>query len=179
MKLPAEKSLKETIERARTLDPKAITEIFEHYYAKIYRFLYYRARTAQDAEDLASEVFVKGVKSISRQKGNFEPWLYMIARNTLTDYYRRKAGNRENALDEEIVESLAVEKKAGDEPFAMEDLKFALNKLTEEQQQVVTLKFIENYDNESIARIMGKTIGAVKALQFRALAALKDILKEG
>lgn len=167
------------IEKAKSLDSKAVAGIFEYYYPKIYRYLYYRVRTKEDAEDLANEVFVKVVKAIKRQAGNFEAWLYMIAKNTLTDYYRRKAIRREDAVGEEILEAMPGGAKTENNPFTAEELKVAINKLTDEQQQVVTLKFIEGYDNEKIAQIMGKNIGAIKALQFRALIALKEILKEG
>lgn len=169
---------KGTIEKAKDSDPKAIAEIFERYYAKIYRGLYYRTRTVQDAEDLASEVFVKMVRSIRRQSGNFEAWLHMIAKNTLTDYYRRNAARKETGADERTLEALPEAQK--DAPgLTGAELKTAINKLTGEQQEVIVLRFIEGHDTEATARITGKTIGAVKALQFRGLAALKEIFKEG
>lgn len=167
------------IERAKSFDPKAIAEIFEHYYPKIYRYFYYRVEPKENAEDLTSEVFVKVVKSIKHQTGNFEAWLYMIAKNTLTDYYRRRAVRKECAIDGEILEAIPQEKAVGNNSLNQEELKNAVGKLTEEQQQVIILKFIEDYDNAKIAEIMKKSIGAVKALQFRALVVLRDILKEG
>lgn len=161
------------------MDPKAVAAVFEHYYPAIYRYLFYRVRTAQDAEDLAGEVFVRVVKSLGRQSGNFEAWLYAIARNALTDHYRRKAVRKENSMPEEALESLPAGAGAGGSPFTPEELKVAIAELTEEQRQVVTLRFLEGYDNERTARITGKTVGAVKALQFRALLALKEILRKG
>ncbi|MEK6646638.1 MAG: RNA polymerase sigma factor [Candidatus Firestonebacteria bacterium] len=170
---------KEIIEKAKDSDSKAIAEIFEHYYTKIYRYLYYRTMTTQDAEDLASEVFVKVVKSIKRQSGNFESWLYMIAKNTLTDYYRRNSVRKEYVSDEEVLENIPDNAKINSGSLTQEELKIAINKLTNEQQEVVTLRFIEGYDNRETAQIMDKSIGAVKSLQFRALISLKEILKEG
>lgn len=170
---------KGTIEKAEDSDPEAIAEIFEHYYAKIYRGLYYRTRTIQDAEDLAGEVFVKVLRSIRQQSGNFEAWLHTIAKNTLTDHYRRNAARKETGADERALENLP-EKAQKDAPgLTTEELKAAISKLTGEQQEVVILRFIEGYDTETMARITGKTIGAVKAAQFRGLAALKEIFKEG
>ncbi len=169
---------KGTIEKAKDSDAGAIAEIFEHYYAKIYRGLYYRVRTAQDAEDLTSEVFMKVVRSIQRQSGNFEAWLHMIAKNTLTDYYRRKASRKEYSADEKELEAVPDNTQRAGSCFTQEELKTAINKLTGEQQEVIVLRFIEGHDNEETARITGKSVGAVKALQFRGLAALKEILKE-
>ncbi len=165
------------VDKAKKLDQKAITEVFEYYYPKMYRFFCYRARTNADAEDLSSEVFEKVVKSIKRQHGNFEAWLYRIAKNALTDYYRRKAVRKEDAVDTQILEALPQEKEAPGDSFTQEELKSFIGELGEEQQQVILFKFIEGYDNEKIASIMGKSIGAVKALQFRALVALRGIVK--
>lgn len=170
---------KGTIEKAKESDPGAIAEIFEHYYAKIYRGLYFRTRTAQDAEDLAGEVFAKVVRSIRNQSGNFEAWLHMIAKNTLTDYYRRNAARHETAADEKTLEAVPEKASKEDPGLTSEELKAAIGKLTGEQQEVILLRFIEGHDTEAAARITGKTVGAVKALQFRGLAALKEILKEG
>ena len=167
------------VEQAKVLDSKAIAALFEYYYPKIYRYFYYRVKTNEDAEDLASEVFVKMVKSIKRQTGNFAAWLYMIAKNTLVDYYRREGVKRENTVDNTILETVPDDKKAVDDLFVQDELKNNISRLSEEQQQVILLKFIEGFNNVKIAEIMGKTIGAVKSLQFRALANLRELMKEG
>lgn len=165
------------IEKAKTLDSEAISQIFETYYPKIYRYLYYRVKTKEDAEDLTSEVFVRLVKSIKNQEGNFEAWLYRIAQNILVDYYRRKAVRKDSPLNEEILETATSQDK--DEPILTEDeLRRVIEILTEEQKEIIILKFIEGYDNESISQITGKSIGAVKALQFRAMVALKEFFKK-
>jgi len=166
------------INMARKLDHEAITEIFEYYYPKMYRFFCYRARTSADAEDLASEVFEKMVKSIGRQHGNFEAWIYRIAKNTLTDYYRRKAVRKEDGVDTEILEALPQDREVPGDTFTQDELKTFIGQLGDEQKQVILFKFIEGYDNEKIASIMGKSVGAVKALQFRALIALRGIMRD-
>ena len=100
------------VEQAKSLDSNAIAVVFEYYYPKLYRYFYYRVRIKEDAEDLASEVFVKMVKSIKRQTGNFAAWLYMIAKNTLVDYYRREGVKIENTVDNTILETVPDDKKA-------------------------------------------------------------------
>jgi RNA polymerase sigma-70 factor (ECF subfamily) len=170
---------RDIIERAKKLDSKAIAAVFEHYYPKIYRYFVYRVRTNEDAEDQASEVFIKVVKAIKRQSGNFEAWLYRIAKNTLTDYYRRKGVRKETAIEKIILEAIPDKKVVNNDCLAQEELKKAIGRLSDDQQEVILLKFIEGYDNAEIAEITGKTIGAVKALQFRALGSLRGLMKEG
>lgn len=89
MKKELEKSynLEEILKKARKLDEEALGVLTREYYPRIFRFFYYRTKTKEDAEDLTSEVFVKVVGAIRKQKGNFEAWLFKIARNLLIDYY--------------------------------------------------------------------------------------------
>ena len=101
------------VEKARKLDSQAIANIFEYYYPKIYRYLYYRVNSKEEAEDLTSEVFVRLVKSIKYQTGNFEAWLYRIAKNLLIDYYRHKAVRKDFPLNEEISETATAQDKDG------------------------------------------------------------------
>lgn len=164
------------IEKAKGLDSEAIAFLFNRYYPKIYRYIYYWVKTKEDAQDLASEVFIRLVKSIRYQSGNFDAWIYAIAKNLITDYYRRNATRKESCINEKMVNSVSCQDK--DDPMLTEEeLKQSMQSLTEEQSQIIALKFIEGYDNEKISQITGKSIGAIKALQFRAILALKEVLK--
>lgn len=165
------------IERARKLDTHALSKLVENFYPNIYRYFFYRVEVKEDAEDLTSEVFVRLVGSIKKQRRNFTAWIFSIARNLLIDYYRKKGRRREVPLDEATLDlkaSLSV--KSVD--LTEDDLKKILKVLTGEQQEVITLKFIEGYSNDEISRIMKKSVGAIKALQFRALATLREIFKK-
>lgn len=169
---------KEILERARRLEENALSLLIKKCYPFIFRYLYYRSVTREDAEDLTSEVFVRVVNSINRQKGDFPAWLISIAKNLLTDYYRKRGKSVEILLDdvEEPFGDPDQEKKNSLQPS---DIRKILNSLTDEQKDVIILRFIEGNTNEEVARIMNKSIGAVKALQFRALSALREILKRG
>lgn len=168
------------LEKARQLEETALSALVRESYPFIFRYLYYRSTTREDAEDLTSEVFVRVVNSIKSQKGYFPAWLISIARNLLTDYYRKRGKSRETSL-EEIQEPFSdsdKNRKDTKDTLHPDDLRKMLDLLTDEQKEVITLKFIEGNTNEEIAKIMNKSIGAIKGLQFRALSALRVILKK-
>jgi len=80
----------ETLEKARALEEASLARIVEEFHPRIYRYYYFRTRSKEDAEDLTGEVFLKMVKSVRKQRGNFPAWLFKIAKNLLIDYYRKK-----------------------------------------------------------------------------------------
>ena len=167
----------EVLENARRLEKSALSTLVKESYPFVFRYFYYRSIRRDDAEDLTSEVFVRVVKSIKSQKGYFPAWLISIARNLLTDYYRKRGRSREISL-EEIKEPFSNSDEEKKDNLYLGDIRKMLDLLTDEQKEVITLKFIEDNTNEEIARIMNKSIGAIKALQFRALTALREILKK-
>ena len=167
----------EVLENARQLEESALSTLVKKSYPFVFRYLYYRSVTREDAEDLTSDVFVRVVNSIKGQKGYFPAWLISIARNLLTDYYRKRGRLRETSLDE-VEEPFADSDKNTKESLHPDDLRKMLNFLTDEQKEVIILRFIEGNTNEEIAKVMNKSIGAIKALQFRALSALRVILKK-
>ncbi len=164
------------VEAARKRDAGALAAICERLYPRIYRYLSYKVNDLRDAEDLAGEVFVRMLEAIPGQTGSLEAWLFRIAGNVLTDHYRKRAvRSGEVELTEEI--------PGGNDPGAVverkldgERLKQGLRELTEEQKEVVILRFIMGYEHGEVAEIMGRSAGAVRALQFRALSALKGAL---
>jgi RNA polymerase sigma-70 factor (ECF subfamily) len=166
------------VEAARHGDAGALAAICERLYPRIYRYLSYKVDDLRDAEDLSGEVFVRMLGAMQGQKGNLEAWLFRIAGNVLTDHYRRRAvRSGEVELPEEIPggtdPGAALERKLdGDR------LKKGLQALTEEQRETVILRFVMGYDCDEVAALMGRSAGAVRALQFRALAALRDALEK-
>jgi len=167
----------EVLENARRLEESALSTLVNKSYPFVFRYLYYRSATREDAEDLTSEVFVRVVNSIKGQKGYFPAWLISIAKNLLTDYYRKRGRSRETSL-EEIEEPFSDSDKDAKESLRPDDLRRMLDFLTDEQKEVVILRFIEGHTNEEVAKTMNKSIGAIKALQFRALSVLRGVLKK-
>ena len=165
--------LARVIKDAKHDDAEALERLAEYVYPRIYSYIYYRVHHIEDTEDLASEVIVKMIKALKRQHGHFHAWIYKIAANALIDFYRKRAVRSEISLSEMTREIPDTSVNFSKQILLRENLKPALAALTEEQRQVIILKFIQEYGNEEIATIMGKSIGAVKLLQFRALKSLR------
>jgi RNA polymerase sigma-70 factor (ECF subfamily) len=171
----------DVITRARSGDRQAFAELYDEYVDRVYRYLLYRVREPSDAEDLTSEVFTRAFANIQRyrwQGKSFLAWLYTIARNAVTDRMRRTRPT----VDLEDALGLADSGPTAQEHVEALDraaaLKRAMTKLTAEQQEVLFLRFMENYSSQEVARALGKNEGAVRALQFRALGRLRKLLVE-
>lgn len=167
------------ISSAKQGDEKAFAALYELYFQKMYRFIFYRVGHKEAAEDLAEEVFVKvfgKLSSLANDK-SFEGWLYQIARNLVIDYYREK---KSNVALEEVENTLEYETNVVDIVSLKQDqtiLLRLLKELTSDQQTVIKLKFFEDLDNEEIAAITGKEEGAIRVIQHRAITKLQELIK--
>jgi RNA polymerase sigma-70 factor (ECF subfamily) len=168
--------LEDLVAAAKGDDAGALATLCEHLYRPVYRFILYRVRRAEDAEDLASEVCVRVVESLPKQRGSFPAWVFRIARNLVTDAYRRGAVRQEVAWSDQMTEFRAAPDRVHGLPVLPHQLERALAGLTPEQREVVHLRFVEGLSAAEIGEIQGRAAGAVRALQFRALEALKETL---
>ncbi|GAP08109.1 RNA polymerase sigma factor, sigma-70 family [Anaerolinea thermolimosa] len=166
------------LERARRFDLAALAEIYDHYSPGVYR---YAARLLGDsslAEECTAETFSRFLLALRNGGGpqdQLQAYLYRIAHNWITDYYRRQP-----VPMQELTEDIGVEHDHPglvEERIERERVRSALFSLTPDQRQVVVLRFLEGWDHEAIARALGKPVGAVKSLQHRALAALRRMLR--
>ncbi len=168
------------IKRAKERDPAAFADIYDRHQPAIYRYILFRLNDPVAAEDLTSEVFVRLVERIDRFVYRGRPllaWLYTIARNLVNDYRRQASRRQQVSLGDQMLPSPEDPEQGAERRLLQQQMARALSQLTEDQRQVVLLKFYEGYDNETVARILGKTVGAVKSLQHRSLAALQRILE--
>jgi RNA polymerase sigma-70 factor (ECF subfamily) len=139
-------------------------------------------RDVSTAEGLIAAVFVRVVEKLDsfRYKGRpLLAWLYTIARNAIIDYHRRGEDSRLVPLEEEVVDWSRDVERAVERRLTQSRLAAALAELTEEQRQVIILRFIEGMTSKEVGRVLDKSTGAVKALQHRGLAALARILEPG
>lgn len=174
-----ELDLPDIISRAKAGDAGAFGELYTRYAGLILRYLYVRLHEQEGAQDLTQEVFVRVIKGIGgfeyRGEKSFLGWLYTIAGNVLIGQARRK-----RAVSTPLDESLELVDPHGQDAvhsiFDRVALEQAIAQLTEDQQQVLTLKFFADMTNQEIASTIGRSEGAVKALQHRALHALQQIL---
>lgn len=163
------------IRQAKSGDPQAFSELYRRYQPKVYRYVAFRVADVPTAEDLTSEVFVRLVENIDRFRDTGRPilaWLYTIARNLVTDHYRREGRATHIPLRDSLEADSGDPVRHTQRSLEQERVVTAMQMLTEEQRQVILLKFYEETDNATAADVLGKTVGAIKALQHRALAAL-------
>lgn len=177
--IPLDK-LTEVLFKAKAGKEEALTQLYNHYFERVYRFIYYRVSHREVAEDLTEDVFVKLFKYLPtlKQTAAFEGWLFQIARNQVIDYYRSK---KHIVAIEEIENTLEYETNIVDIVNLKTEqtlLIKLLKELSADQQLVIKLKFIEDLPNETIAHIIDKPEGTVRVLQHRAIARLKELLDE-
>lgn len=171
--------LQEVLSHAQSGKEEALTQLYNHYHERLYRFIYYRVSHKEVAEDLTEEVFVKLFRNLKnlQQSAAFEGWLYQIARNRVIDYYRSK---KSTVPLEEVENTLEYDTNIVDIVNLQTNQKILIKILKElgaEQQMVIKLKFMEDLDNEAIAQIMNKKEGAIRVIQHRAITKLKELME--
>lgn len=174
---PEQPEIVSLVQKAVGGDFEAFGELYSIYLDRIYRYVLYQVRDKMMAEDLTEEVFYKAWKAIKSCKGRehtFSAWLNRIAHNHVIDGFR----SGRNRLSIEMVTlaevkdpSLEVEGK-----LDREELLKIITWLPKNQQQVIILKFLEGLDNQEIGQVMGKSQGAIRVLQMRGLATLRQTM---
>lgn len=163
------------LEKSRQGDAKALAALCEYFYPQVLKYMYYRVDTVS-AEDLTGEVFLRVLRHIGEQKGLFVAWLYRIAANVVTDYARTGKIRQEGQINEQLAQSIMDGKNPADVVGLQIDIYNAIVRLTDDQRELITLKFIQGLSNTDVAEITGRSEGAIRGLQFRALSALRLIL---
>jgi RNA polymerase sigma-70 factor (ECF subfamily) len=165
----------------RALDMQAITRVHDRYYPEVFRFARYRLDDEVAAQDIAGEVFVRLLEAVHAGRGpqtNLRGWLFSTTHNMINDHYRRVYRRPTGEISELLRAEDADPVQTIERMDEQQKLHAALSRLTGEQQQVITLRFGGSYSLEETALLMGKNANAIKALQFRALAALRRLLDD-
>lgn len=168
---------------AKQGDAQAFSALYELYFTPIFRFIYFRVQSREEAEDLVQTVFLKVFRSLPNfHEQNASPlaYFYTVARNAIIDYWRKKKSvsledyeeMAENILDDKADPFESLERLA-----SAKILRKALGVLTDEQREVIVLKFINELSNKEIAQLISKNEGAIRQIQCRALKAMRDFLK--
>lgn len=171
--------IKRLVKQAIDGDVETFGELYGIYLDRIYRYVFYQVHNKVTAEDLTEEIFMKAWRGIGKYswKGQpFSAWLYRIAHNHVIDYFR--TSRQHQPLDREIPADGDQPQQELETKQIQQSLLRAISSLPQQQKQVITLKFIEDLDNRAIEHIMGKSQGAIRVMQMRALAALRQILNE-
>lgn len=164
-------------------DPDAYGKIYDLYAERIYRFVYFKVSSVEEAQDLTADVFLKGWSYLLDEKGkdvrHLSALLYGIARNRVIDHYRSRALRETRPLPEgaeEHVADLRDDSKKTDAKIDVEMLEKHLRSLKDEYREVLVMKYLDELETSEIAKILGKTQGNVRVLLHRALGAIQDLV---
>ncbi|NQT05407.1 MAG: sigma-70 family RNA polymerase sigma factor [Dehalococcoidia bacterium] len=171
------------VRRAKENDEAALTQLYEENFDKIYRYIVLKIGDRTEAEDMTQQVFLKAFKSISgyRSKGSpFSSWLFRIAHNQMVDYWRKKSKRTTVPLEESLVgSSNSNPSSETEQKMDIENLVAATKQLTSLQRDVVSLRFAGGLSLAEVAKTLGKSEGAIKALQHSAVVSLRKIMAAG
>jgi RNA polymerase sigma-70 factor, ECF subfamily len=176
------KRVRALVDRAQQGDRDALEELYLIHFDRIYGYLHVSVGNRHDAEDLTTQTFLKMLESIEKfrwQSAPFSAWLFRIAHNLAMDHFR---ATKRWQPEEEVPEAVADESTSAEagafESIGQKSMFELIEDLSPEQQQVLTLKFVFSFANAETATILGKTEGAIKSLQHRALVSLQKQLEK-
>jgi len=169
-------SEQELIYRAQRGDNEAFAQLYENNFDRIYRYIALKIGNRAEAEDMTQQVFLNSIKSIRsfKWKGvSFAAWLYRIAHNLVVDYLRKKSKAVTAPLDDSLASNGANPQQLAEQQLDIERLVSATKELTKAQREVISLRFAGELPVTEVAKIMGKSQGAIKALQHSAILSLR------
>lgn len=175
--------LRALVDLAKEGDAEAFGQLYDHYVQGVFRFVYYRVGSRPLAEDLTSETFARGLRSIQRfnwQGKDFGAWLTTIARNLVADHFK-SSRSRLEVVTEVIPEGRTTVASPEEDALSLisnELLYEAVNQLPKEQRDCVLMRFIQGLSIAQTAASLGRSEGAVKQLQLRAIRGLSKIVTE-
>ncbi len=162
-------------------DRDAFGEIYDSMLDPVYRYLYWNLGSREEAEDVAQEVFLKclaNIGSYDERKGTFKAWVFRIAHNLMVDHHRRKGRRSEGPLPPEAEDGLPAAGEELEKKERASALQEMLHELPAGQRQVIAMKYFAELGNAEVAKALGRSEGAVNALQHRALRRLGKALEE-
>jgi len=169
----------ELLHYASQLETQVLAEIYDTHSPGIYRYAMRLLGDVSLAEDCVADVFARFLKALQERRGprdHLRAYLYRIAHNWIVDLYRRNEQVFE--LSDTIRSEADVPEEEAAKRIRQKQVRKAIRRLTPEQQQVISLKYLEDWSNEEVARVMKRPVGAVKSLQHRALKSLYRFLEE-
>jgi len=173
---------KELVLAAQKNNQTALITLYRNHVQEIYYFMLKRAISRQEAEDLTSQTFLKMISALPNFKGksSFRSWLFAIAKNTLMDSWRQHYKVKTVALEEYLELNVTAADVSYDNSRSkkfMDKLDLVLKQLPKDYQQVINCRFFESLSLKETAEKMGKSVGNIKVLQYRAVKKATEIAK--
>jgi RNA polymerase sigma-70 factor (ECF subfamily) len=168
------------LNRARALEPEALTQVHHTYYVPIFRYVFIQVGDMETAEDLTSEVFIRLLKALrdhTAPQNTLRGWLFSVANIVVKDHFRKQYRAPQTTVDDSLPSAEAGPDQVVETKLMNQKLQAAVTTLTEEQRQVIAMRFGYEMPVEAVAQTLGKSAGAVKMLQARAISALTRILQ--
>jgi RNA polymerase sigma-70 factor, ECF subfamily len=169
--------VRDLVARGQQGDREALEELYLIHFDRIYSYLHVSVGNRHDAEDLTTQTFLKMLEKIGSfkwQSAPFSAWLFRIAHNLAMDHFRaRRRWQPEEEVPEPVGDAEPSAELTAMQTIGRESMLKLIDRLSPEQQQVLTLKFVFNLPNAEVAAILDKTEGAIKSLQHRALVSLQ------
>jgi RNA polymerase sigma-70 factor (ECF subfamily) len=176
------KRVRALVDQAQRGDRDALEELYLIHFDRIYSYLHLSVGNRHDAEDLTTQTFLKMLESIKRfrwQSAPFSAWLFRIAHNLAMDHFRAtRRWQPEEEVPEPTGETEPSAEAAALQSIGRQSMLGLIEDLSQEQKQVLTLKFVFNLPNAEVATVLEKTEGAVKSLQHRALVSLQKQISQ-
>ena len=164
---------------ARSFNKQLLVDIYEQHSPGIYRYAYRLIGDRDLAEECVSETFSRFLQAIKNGRGpsdNVQGYLYRVAHNWITDLYRRGRDFHESLEVDGHPDPNSNPSTLVGRELERERVRSAIRKLPYDQQRVIELRFIEELSHEDVATTLGKTVEATRALQYRAISSLRQIL---
>lgn len=169
------------MQASKTVTRSWLAGIYDQYHQPIYRYIFRQVGDMEASRELTGEVFQRLIKAVQGEAisdSYVAPWLYRTAHNLVVDHHRRQQHRQHLPIDERQIEATADTEQDAELQLCMDAVRAALQDLTYDQKQVILLKFLDGFSNQEVADMLGKSVGAVKSLQHRALAVLRHRLAD-
>lgn len=164
------------------LDPSTVADLHDRLFPELYRYAHFRTGDPSIAEDVAAESFLRLLEAVRRKRGPSGPrargWLFGTASHLIADHFRRRFGRPEDSISDGVPTHEPGPSQVSEKKDAARSMRSAIARLTPDQQRVLDLRFHAEMSVIEVAEILGKQPNAIKALQFRALTALRRALEE-
>jgi len=176
------REIEDLLDRAINGDGNAFGRLYDMHVDRVYRHIGYRVSDHADAEDLTQQVFIKAWQAMGRYRRTAVPfpgWLIKISHNTVIDYYRSRKPETHIDLDFVDTKTDRNPERMAEAQFERERIRLGIRQLHNDQQQVITMRLIDDFSFADIAASLGKSEGAVRVILHRGLVKLKAILDRG
>ena len=162
-------------------DDAAFTELYEKFFPRVYGMIFARLKDTSAADDVVNEIFMKVALNLDKynKKSAFSTWLFTIAQNTLTDYFRWQSRNREDSWDEFLERAAPIDEQPEEKLLSdetIENLLRAVGKLSERQRRIIELKYWADLSNVEIAEMLNLSASNVGYIHYQAIKKLRELM---